>query len=121
MPAPSVPTLVVRDCSAVERGACRCREASNVAPSTFGDGVSMYYHSSGQRHEDSPLLPVSQVHPRTPAAGVGADLDIKNIESIKTTTSRDAIEVRIPTPTPTSMDPPRAPPAELRLCSAGPP
>ena len=121
MPAPSVPTLVVWDCSAVERGACRCREAFNVAPITFGDGVSTYYHSFAHLLHASPLLPVSQVHPRTPAAGVGADLDIKNIESIKTTTSRDAIEVRIPTPTPTSMDPLRAPPAELRLCSAGPP
>ena len=89
----------------------RSSDIVNVAPITFGDGVSTYYHSFAHLLRDSPLLPVSQVHPRTPAAGVGADLDIKNIESIKTTTSRDAIEVRIPTPTPTSMDP--GPP---RLC-----
>ena len=63
MPAPSVPTLAVRDSSAVERGACRCREAFNLAPIAFGDGVLTYDHSFGQRMGKSPLLPDSQVHP----------------------------------------------------------
>ena len=73
LPTPelSVPILAARDCSAIDCEACWCREAFDVASSTFGDGVSIYYHSLAQRYEDLPLLPVSQVHPRTPAGAAG--------------------------------------------------